>query len=166
MSGLYNQKHIRNLFTASVSEAESAIYAEGEWCCVLETRAMYYYDKNSSATRDGITVLNTGGAGRLLIMPTGSIERHLVKTSNYTVLNSDPSTIYCDTTSGAFTLTLPATPLEGAIFSIINIGTGEDILTVSRNGKTINRLAEDMEFEKPWAFKLQYTTAYGWLILP
>jgi hypothetical protein len=51
---------------ATVAEAEAATYTEPEYCVVKETALTYQYDSNSTATRDGKFVLDTGGAGRLV----------------------------------------------------------------------------------------------------
>lgn len=70
------------------------------------------------------------------------------KTANYTAVSGDR--LECDTTGGAFTITLPATPAAGDRVSIWDGGANGTIqgfagnnLTVGRNGSTINGLSEN-----------------------
>lgn len=66
-----------------------------------------------------------------------------VKTANYTAVNGDR--ILADTSGGTFTITLPATPTNGAY---VQISDAEDFnavnLTVARNGSTIEGLTDDV----------------------
>jgi len=73
----------------------------------------------------------------------GGIE-YEVKTANYTA--ADKEGILADTSGGAFTVTLPATPATGAQV-IVADPTGDwgtNNLTIDRNGKTISGAAEDL----------------------
>lgn len=70
------------------------------------------------------------------------------KTANYTAINLDR--LECDTTGGAFTITLPPTPTAGDKVTIWDGGAtvsaggfGTNNLTVARNGSTIHGLSED-----------------------
>ena len=64
------------------------------------------------------------------------------KTSTYTAINGDK--IIADTTSGAFTITLPTSPITG---NSVSLADGNDWytnnLTVARNGSTIEGLADN-----------------------
>lgn len=51
---------------STVAEAELEEYTEPEHCYVKETSLIYQYDSTSTATRDAVLVLNTGGTGRLI----------------------------------------------------------------------------------------------------
>ena len=66
-----------------------------------------------------------------------------VKTANYTAVDGDR--ILADTSGGTFTITLPATPTNGAY---VQISDAEDFnavnLTVARNGSTIEGLTDDV----------------------
>lgn len=69
-------------------------------------------------------------------------------TANYTASPGDR--LECDTTGGAFTVTLPATPQPGDVVTVFDGGatiTGPGFatnpLTIARNGSTINGLSED-----------------------
>lgn len=66
-----------------------------------------------------------------------------IKTANYSPAAGEY--VYCDTTGGAFTITLPVAPSAG---DAITIKSGPaavtNALTIARNGKTIMSLAENM----------------------
>jgi hypothetical protein len=65
-------------------------------------------------------------------------------TTNYTAAINEG--VLTNTTSGAFTVTLPASPITGAVVVVADAsGTwGTNNLTVGRNGATIAGLAEDL----------------------
>jgi hypothetical protein len=81
------------------------------------------------------------GSGNLAV--SGGLE-YSVKTANYTAV--DKQGVLADTSGGAFTVTLPATPAAGAQVVIADAGAswGTNNLTVARNGSTIGGLAEDL----------------------
>jgi hypothetical protein len=62
------------------------------------------------------------------------------------VTATDKQGVLTDTSGGAFTVTLPATPSTGAQVVIADAGNawGTNNLTVARNGSTIGGLAEDL----------------------
>lgn len=62
------------------------------------------------------------------------------KTANYTVLSTDDN-VLCDTSAGGFTVTLPATPANGEVHTIILDAVGGGNLTVDGNGNNINGVA-------------------------
>lgn len=66
-----------------------------------------------------------------------------VKTANYTATGGD--WLFCDTSAGAFTITLPVAPATNAF---VRIGSGAfaqtNNVTVGRNGKTIMGLSENL----------------------
>ena len=73
----------------------------------------------------------------------GGLE-YVVKTANYTT--SDLEGVLADTSGGAFTVTLPATPATGAQVVIADSGNawGTNNLTIARNGSTIANVAENL----------------------
>jgi hypothetical protein len=73
----------------------------------------------------------------------GGLE-YVVKTANYTTF--DKEGVLADTSGGAFTVTLPATPATGAQVVVADSGSfwGTNNLTVGRNGSTIGGLAQDL----------------------
>lgn len=87
------------------------------------------------------------------------------KTANYTALSNDR--IAADTSGGSFTVTLPASPVDGDEVVIsddgnssTNQGWATHNLTVSRNGNTIMGLAQDLTCNVRGAsFRLLYEAA-------
>lgn len=90
-------------------------------------------------TINGSSVL---GSGNLTV--SGGGLTYVVKTSNYTAANNEG--VLTDTTGGAFTVTLPATPAAGNQVVVADAGGvwGTNNLTVGRNGSTIDGLAQDL----------------------
>jgi hypothetical protein len=65
------------------------------------------------------------------------------KTANYTAIDKDG--IIADTSAGAFTVTLPASPTTGAQVVIVDgADWGTNPLIVARNGSTIENLSENL----------------------
>jgi hypothetical protein len=77
------------------------------------------------------------------VLPAGGLT-YVVKTANYTTF--DKEGVLADTSGGAFTVTLPATPATGAQVVVADAGAnwGTNNLTVGRNGSTIGGLAENL----------------------
>jgi hypothetical protein len=77
------------------------------------------------------------------VLPAGGLT-YVVKTANYTTF--DKEGVLADTSGGAFTVTLPATPATGAQVVVADSGSfwGTNNLTVARNGSTIGGLAENL----------------------
>jgi hypothetical protein len=69
---------------------------------------------------------------------------YVYKTANYTTTNNEG--VLADTSGGAFTVTLPATPSTGDQVVVADAGDsfGTNNLTVGRNGSTIGGLAENL----------------------
>lgn len=69
---------------------------------------------------------------------------YVKKTANYTAVNKDG--VLADTSGGAFTVTLPATPAAGTEVIVADAGGAwaTNNLTVARNGSTIEGVAEDL----------------------
>jgi hypothetical protein len=78
--------------------------------------------------------VNTAGSGYELRNPT-------VLTTNTTVLNGD--VVVADSSGGAFTVTLPASPATGAQVEIFR--QGANTVTVGRNSSTIEGSASDWD---------------------
>lgn len=76
-------------------------------------------------------------------LPAGGLT-FVVKTANYTT--QDKEGVLADTTGGAFTVTLPATPAVGAQVVVADSGGvwGTNNLTIGRNGSLISNLAQDL----------------------
>jgi len=90
----------------------------------------------------------------------------VIKTTNYTMINGDR--LLCDTSSSAFTITLPQTPTISNEIEIIDLSGDFDTnnLTVSRNGSNIMGLAQDLICDVADArILLTYTNSTeGWKI--
>lgn len=77
-----------------------------------------------------------------------SLRTPVRKTANYTAITGDR--LECDTSGGAFTVTLPASPSNGDFVqvwdgnaTVLLNGFTTNPLTVARNGQTINGLSAD-----------------------
>lgn len=91
----------------------------------------------------GNVLTSVGGTWTSAVLPAGGLT-YVVKTSNYTT--QDKEGVLADTTAGAFTVTLPASPSTGAQVVVADsAGTwGTNNLTVGRNGSTIAGSASDL----------------------
>ena len=114
-------------------------------------------------------VISTNGSGILsFITPSagGGTSWQAVKTSGFTAVAGEG--YFCDTTSAAFTATLPASPTIGQEISFIDYAGTFDTnnLTIGRNGKNIQGLAEDLTVSiERSGFSLVFTdNTQGWLL--
>lgn len=81
----------------------------------------------------------------------------------------DKDFLFCDTSGGAFTITLPASPSLGDIVTFNDVAAKFDSasLTINRNGQNIMGLAENMIVDEKYAtLKLVFSNAaHGWRIV-
>ena len=90
----------------------------------------------------GATITNSGtqtGFGR-----NGTVNwQTSIKTANFTAASGEG--YFCDTSSGAFTLTLPSSPSVGDIVARKDYGSsfGTNNLTIGRGGSNLNGTAAD-----------------------
>jgi len=91
----------------------------------------------------GNVLTSNGTTWTSAVLPAGGLT-YVVKTSNYTT--QDKEGVLANTSGGAFTVTLPATPATGAQVVVADSGSawGTNNLTVGRNGSTIGDLAQDL----------------------
>jgi hypothetical protein len=96
-----------------------------------------------SPSASGNVLTANGTTWTSAAVPAGGLT-YVYKTANYTAV--DKEGVLADTTGGAFTVTLPATPATGAQVVVADAGGvwGTNNLTVGRNGSTIAELAEDL----------------------
>jgi len=108
----------------------------------------------------------TGGVLSWAELEAGGTSWQAVKTGNYTA--SAGEGVFCNTTSGSFTLTLPSSPTIGDEVSFIDYaGTFDsNALTVGRNSEKINGAAADLTVSVERAANtLVYTDGtQGWLL--
>ena len=101
------------------------------------------------------------------LTPASDTRETVAVTSAHSVLAGQ--ILLLDTTSAAFTVTLPANGKLGDSINLIDAAGNCDVnkVTVSRNGHKIANLAEDLDFDlKNASLELIYTgSAYGWSIL-
>ena len=91
----------------------------------------------------GNVLTSNGTTWTSAVLPAGGLT-YVYKTSNYTT--QDKEGVLADTSGGAFTVTLPASPSTGAQVVVADAGAswGTNNLTVGRNGSTIGGLAENL----------------------
>ena len=91
----------------------------------------------------GNVLTSNGTTWTSAVLPAGGLT-YVVKTSNYTT--QDKEGVLANTSGGAFTVTLPATPSTGAQVVVADAaGTwGTNNLTIGRNGSTIAGVAQDL----------------------
>ena len=141
-----------------------------------------YIGMKSAATVSGSYTLTwpaavAGGNGYLLKSTTGGVltweeadaggtSWQAVKTANYTAVAGQG--VFCNTTSGSFTLTLPSSPTIGDEVSFIDYaGTFDsNALTIGRNSEKINGATADLTVAVERAANtLVYTDGtQGWLL--
>ena len=112
----------------------------------------------------GISITNTAGA---ITIVNNGITPLVTKTANYNILSTDGA-ILCDTSGGAFTLTLPSpTGLSGKTFKIID-STGffqANNLTLAPNGsEKIEGLAASKVLQTPWGWFNVVTDGVSWFV--
>ena len=98
-----------------------------------------------NTTDEKLYFKNTGGTVKQIAGPgVGGIAYTTTKTANYTAVANDG--VLTNTTAGAFTVTLPASPSNGDQVIVADVaGTwGTNNLTVGRNGNNIADVAQDL----------------------
>ena len=95
------------------------------------------------------------------------INYNLTKTANYTAVAGDK--ILCDTSGGAFTITLPASPSAGDEVHVLDATASFDSnnLTVGRNSKKIQGATDDLTIttQNTGIGLVFYNDTYGWRVL-
>ena len=95
------------------------------------------------------------------------INYNLTKTANYTAVAGDK--ILCDTSGGAFTITLPASPSAGDEVHVLDATASFDSnnLTVGRNSKKIQGATADLTIttQNTGIGLVFYNDTYGWRVL-
>jgi len=94
-----------------------------------------------NTTDEKLYFKNTAGTVKQL---SGGVAYTVTKTANYTAIANDG--VLTNTTAGAFTVNLPASPSNGAQVIVADAGGtwGTNNLTVGRNGSNIADVAQDL----------------------
>jgi hypothetical protein len=112
-------------------------------------------------------VLSTNGSGVLsFITPSSGISwQSSVKTSGFTAVAGEG--YFCNTTSSAFTVTLPATPTAGQQVAVVDYaGTFDtNALTISPNGNKIEGSTNNLQLtgEREGVLLVYIDSTQGWL---
>lgn len=118
-----------------------------------------YIKKNDGS--DSIVEIGSGGGGG------SGLTAWAVKTANHTA--ADGERLLVDTSSGAVTITLPASPSSGDAVNIIDAGAtaAANNITVARNSEKIDGEASDLTVDvNGAAFGLvYYNTTRGWVFI-
>jgi hypothetical protein len=123
---------------------------------------------SGGALQNSGTITNTGTISGVAI--TGTIDNQVnwqttVKTANFTATAGEG--YFCNTTSGAFTVTLPASPSAGDLVGIKDYANTADTnnITIGRNGSNIEGVANDFVISiEGGSITLIYVDATkGWL---
>ena len=120
-----------------------------------------------TATGTADQVLVTDGSGNLSFVDnTGGTAWQAVKTTGFTAAAGEG--YFCNTTGGAFTMTLPASPSIGDEISFIDYAGTFDTnnLTIGRNGKNIQGSAADLtvSVERAANTLVFFDNTQGWLL--
>ena len=120
-------------------------------------------------TADGTAnqILQTNGSGTLSFATvSGGAAWQAVKTSGFTAVAKQG--YFCDTTSAAFTATLPASATQGDFIQFIDYAGTFDTnnLTIGRNGHKIQGVAEDLtvSVERAGLTLVYVDSTQGWLL--
>ena len=140
--------------TIQATLADGVLAPETDSDVDLGTSSLYFKD----AYIDSITT--TGALN-------GSGKRWTAKTANYTAVAGDR--ILADTSGGAWTLTLPASPAVGDEIHILDSTASFDAnnLTVARNSLKIQALTADLTLttESTGIGLVYMSSTYGWRVL-
>ena len=117
--------------------------------------------------RSGGTVQLASGASQSGFGRTGTVDwQTTIKTSGFTAVSGEG--YFCNTSGGAFTVTLPASPSAGDIVSVSDYGQTFDTnnLTIGRNSSNIAGAATDsLVSTEGIALTLVYADATkGWIV--
>ena len=136
---------------------------------VVTTAGVQSFTSYSLPTTDGAVnqVLQTNGSGAVTFATvSGGAAWQAVKTTNFVVTAKEG--YFVNTTTAAITATLPASPTLGDFVSFIDYAATFDTnnLTIARNGKNIQGVAEDLTVSVERAgLTLVFTdNTQGWLL--
>ena len=79
-----------------------------------------------------------------------------------TTLDSTHHEVFCDTDGGAFTVTLPAAPVDGRTYRIINTGSSGNVLTIDENGTALLGSVTTLDILDGDVMIITFETTEGW----
>jgi len=131
----------------------------------MPKRIIDFTTEATAFAADDFLALDGSTNGSRKIKPSALAGGWVVKSSAYTASTGDR--LLADTSAGAFTITLPASPAAGAYVEINDAKEtwGTNNLTVARNGTNIDSLAEDLVCNIAAKISLTYINAtIGWKV--
>ena len=150
-------------FTASGGDTNIGVSIQPKGSGTVTIDALTFPAADGTADQ----VLTTNGSGVLSFVDnTGGTDWQAVKTTTYTAVAGEG--IFANTSGGAWTLTLPASPTIGDEVSVVDYAGTFDTnnLTIGRNSQNIQGSAADLTVATERAgFTLVYTDGtQGWLL--
>ena len=134
------------------------------WCDGVDVFKARALDAGSQRLQNGATPTAASDAVPKSYVDAAILGAWTVKSSAYAALAGDR--LLCDTSAGAFTVTLPAAPTASQVVEIIDaLGTfNTNNLTVGRNGRTIAGSATDLTLDLPAVRVLLVYTGATWAV--
>ena len=126
-----------------------------------------FVDEDDMSSNSATAIASQQSIKAYVDSTTSDINYNLTKTANYTAVGGDR--ILCDTSGGAFTITLPASPSAGDKVHVLDAAASFDNnnLTIARNSKKIQGATADLTIttENTGIGLVFYNDTYGWRIL-
>ena len=150
-------------FTATGSDTNIGVSIQPKGAGTVTIDALTFPAADGSAHQ----ILTTNGSGVLSFVDnSGGTSWQAIKTGNYTA--SAGEGVFANTTAGAFTVTLPASPSLGDEVSIVDYAGTFDTnnLTVGRNSQPIMGTAADLtvSIERAGLTLAYVDSTQGWLL--
>ena len=150
-------------FTATGSDTNIGVSIQPKGSGTVTIDALTFPAADGSANQ----ILTTNGSGVLSFVDnSGGTSWQAIKTGNYTA--SAGEGVFANTTAGAFTVTLPASPSLGDEVSIVDYAGTFDTnnLTVGRNSQPIMGTAADLtvSIERAGLTLAYVDSTQGWLL--
>jgi hypothetical protein len=150
-------------FTATGSDTNIGVSIQPKGSGTVTIDALTFPAADGSADQ----ILTTNGSGVLSFVDnSGGTSWQAIKTGNYTA--SAGEGVFANTTAGAFTVTLPASPSLGDEVSIVDYAGTFDTnnLTVGRNSQPIMGTAADLtvSIERAGLTLAYVDSTQGWLL--
>ncbi len=132
----------------------------------IDVQTNYLRIFEAGGTFRGVYLDFTACSSQSMLYHSGNFGNWIVKTANYTSAHRD--CILADTTSAAFIITLPASPIIGHTISIVDAGGvfSTNNLTINRNGSNILGSATDLvlDVNNSSTNLVYYNSTRGWVL--